>query len=37
MYKFLKTFWGIKNIMASKFNIRTKKVVERFGRYKLNV
>ncbi len=37
MYKFIKAFWGIKNIMVSKFNILTKKVDERFGRYELNV
>ncbi len=37
MYKFIIAFWGIKNIMVSKFNILSKKVVERFGRYELNV
>ena len=37
MYKYINAFWGIKNIMASKFNIQTKKVAERFGRYELNV
>lgn len=37
MYKYINAFWGIKNIMMSKFNIQAKKVAERFGRYELNV